>query len=238
MQVEHEADQRPLQPRPGAHVHRKPRPAQLGRAFQVEDPQRFAQLPVRLGLKVERTLLAPGLHRDVVGFGGADGHFIAGQVGNARQRKPHLLVESGRGLVQFVELVFQRAGLVHHRGRVLPGLLQRAHLLAQLVAPRLQRLGLGDGLAPPLIERAKIAQQRSRVGAARAQFFFHSSRLPRTNPRSSMALPVYRTMSQLPATALIIADRTNPAAVELRGSRRLMLFSHRRQSTSGINDVS
>ncbi len=59
VQVEHEADQRPLQPRPGAHVHRKARPAQLGRAFKVQDAKRFAQFPVRLGLKIERAASHP-----------------------------------------------------------------------------------------------------------------------------------------------------------------------------------
>ena len=53
VQVEHEADERPLQPRPRAHVDRKPRPAQLGRAFEVENAERFADLPVRFGLEIE-----------------------------------------------------------------------------------------------------------------------------------------------------------------------------------------
>ena len=45
VQVQHEPDQRPLQARPRAHVHRKPRPAQLGRAFQVQNPQRSRRSP-------------------------------------------------------------------------------------------------------------------------------------------------------------------------------------------------
>ena len=69
-----------------------------------------------------------------------------------------------------------------------PALLQRAHLLAQFIAPGLERLCLGDGLAAPLVEGAKVAQQDGRVGAARTQLFFHRSRLPRTNCKSSMAL--------------------------------------------------
>ena len=53
MQVEHEADEGPLQPRPGAHVHRKPRTAQLGRALQVEDTESLTQFPVRLRFEIE-----------------------------------------------------------------------------------------------------------------------------------------------------------------------------------------
>ncbi len=83
---------------------------------------------------------------------------------------------SGGGrFVELVELVLEGAGLVHH-GRgfvVLAGFLERAHLLGELVAAGLELLGLSDGLAAALVESAKIAQQRGRVGAARAQFFFH-----------------------------------------------------------------
>ena len=57
--VEHEADQRPLQPRPRAHVNRKSRAGQLGRPLQVKNPQRLADFPVRLGLKVEACAFRP-----------------------------------------------------------------------------------------------------------------------------------------------------------------------------------
>ena len=70
-----------------------------------------------------------------------------------------------------------RVSSISGRG-ILPGLLQRAHLLAQLVAARLQLFGLRDGLAPALVESAKIAQQRSRVGPARAQLLFHFFQVP------------------------------------------------------------
>ena len=128
-----------------------------------------------LGAKSNLRWLAPGLDGHVVGFGSAGGDFVAGEVGNAGQRLPQLLVERGRGPVQLVEFVFQGAGLFHHsRGFVaLAGLFQRAHLLAQLVAAGFQLFGDGNGLAPALIESAKIAQQRGRVGAPRAKFCFH-----------------------------------------------------------------
>ena len=130
---------------------------------------------MRFGREVEFRLFAPGLYGLVVGLGCADGNFVAGEVGNAGQGQAQLLVEARGGLVELVELVFERARLFHH-GRgfiVLAGFFESAHLLAELVAAGLQLLGLGDGLAPALVESAKIAQQRGRIGAARTQFFFH-----------------------------------------------------------------
>ena len=59
VQVEHEADQRPLQPRARAHVDGKPRAAQLGGAFQVENAQRFAKFPVRLRAQSRRSASRP-----------------------------------------------------------------------------------------------------------------------------------------------------------------------------------
>ncbi len=66
MQIEHKANQRPFQPRPSAHVDCKPRTAQLRRPLQIQNPESVTDLPMRLRLKIEDALLAPGLHRDVV----------------------------------------------------------------------------------------------------------------------------------------------------------------------------
>ena len=130
---------------------------------------------MRLGREVEFLLLAPGFDGFVVGFGEADGHFVAREVGNAGEGLAQLLVELGGGFVQLVELLFQGARLVHDgRGFVVfAGLLERAHLLAELVAAGLALFGERDGLAAALVEGAKIAQQRSGIGAARAQLFFN-----------------------------------------------------------------
>ena len=84
----------------------------------------------------------------------------------------HLFVEGGSGLIQDVETVLEGADLFHESNRFLAGLLARAHLVAQLIAKRLELLGLGDGVAPAAVESPKITQQRSRIGTAQAQFFF------------------------------------------------------------------
>ena len=92
---------------------------------------------MRLGLEVEGWDLAPGFYGDVVGLREPGRHFVAREVGNARQREAQIVVELGRGLVELVQLVFERAGLLHQRSGVQAQLLQRTHLLAQLVAARL-----------------------------------------------------------------------------------------------------
>src|ERR1019366_9450365 len=56
---------------------------------------------------------------------------------------------------------------------VFAGFFQDTNLLAQLVAARFELLGCCDGLAPPLVEGAKIAQQRIRVSPPRAQSLFN-----------------------------------------------------------------
>ena len=83
VQVEHEADEGPFEPRARAHVDGEARAGELGGAFQVENAERFAEFPVRLGFEVEAGFRAPGFYGDVVGFGRAGGDFVAGEVGNA-----------------------------------------------------------------------------------------------------------------------------------------------------------
>ena len=128
-----------------------------------------------LGLEIEFLQLAPGFDGFVVGFGDADGDFVAREIGDAGERLTQLLVELGGGLVELVEFVFEGAGFFHDGGGfvVLAGFFESAHLLAELVAAGLALLGESDGLAAALIEDAKIAQKSGGVGAARAQFFFN-----------------------------------------------------------------
>ena len=134
---------------------------------------RLRRVPSGAWLEVEAGFRAPGFYGDVVGFGCADGDFVAGEIGNAGEGETHLLVESGGGFIELVEPVFEGAGLFHERGRVLARFLECAHLLAEFVAAGLELLCLCDGFAAALIEGAKIAQQDAGVGAPRTQFFFH-----------------------------------------------------------------
>ena len=158
---------------------------------------------MRLGREVVILRLAPGLHNRVVGLRCPRGYFIAGEIRHARQRQPQLLVELRGNPVQLLKLFLQLARLIHH-GRsfvVLAGFLKRAHLLAQLIAPRLQPFRRGDGLPPALIENTKIPQQRGRVGAPRAEFLFHKFQVVTDKSKvehRSTSLPDQR---QLPAAS-------------------------------------
>ena len=76
--------------------------------------------------------------------------------------------------------------------------MKRAYLLAQLVAAGFELFGLGDGFAAALIERAKIAQQRGRVGPRARSFSSTNSRLARTNPKSSMLYQFNREIGEPP----------------------------------------
>ncbi len=96
VQVEHEADEGAFETRSRAHVDGKTRTAELGGAFKVEDTEGFAEFPVRLGGESEAGNLAPFLDREVVVFRKPDGHFVAGEVGNAGEQLAKAVVE-GRG---------------------------------------------------------------------------------------------------------------------------------------------
>ena len=126
-----------------------------------------------LGVKSNVRLFAPGLDDDVVFFGFADGDFVAGEIGDAGEREPHLLVECCGGLVEVVELVFEGAGFVHQLGGVFAFALESADLLRQLVATGFELFGGGDGFAAFLVELPEIAQKCGGVGTAGTKFCFH-----------------------------------------------------------------
>jgi hypothetical protein len=128
---------------------------------------------VRLGFKIEGRLLAPGFYGWVVRLRLADGNLVAGEVGDAGQREAQLVVQGRGRLVQLIQLFLEGAGLIHHGRRVLAGLFQGAHLLAQLITASLETLSQGDGRAAVLVKGAEIAQQSSRVRSARTQFLFN-----------------------------------------------------------------
>ena len=129
--VEHEADESAFETRAGAHVDGEASAAEFGCALEVEDAELLAKLPVRLGGEIEIRLFAPGLDGDVVFFGFAGGDFVAREVGDARERETHLLIERGGGLVEVVELVFEGASFVHQRGGIFAFALESADLLAR-----------------------------------------------------------------------------------------------------------
>ncbi len=115
----------------------------------------------------------PLFHFNIAALVRAHRHFVARQVRNPRQNCPHLLFGFPCCRFEIVPAILQRPRLIHHRARVLAGLLQLRDLLTQLVALRLQVLGFGNAFPPPPIQFAKIPQQRSRILPALAQLRLH-----------------------------------------------------------------
>ena len=66
--LQHEMDERTLEPRRISEQHRETRSGELRRTLEVEQAEPFADLPVRLRCEVVGLRLAPGAH-DLVVFG-------------------------------------------------------------------------------------------------------------------------------------------------------------------------
>src|SRR5687768_15643207 len=96
MHVEHEVDQRALQPRSHAHVDRKPSARDLGRALQVEYAERRAQVPMRLRFKIKCWFGAPFTDLDIFFSSAASRRRFVGHVWNAREQ----LMKSGFQLLR------------------------------------------------------------------------------------------------------------------------------------------
>ena len=59
MHIEHEVDQCPFKTCPRAPAEGKPGSGDFGGKFEIENAQVFADIPVRLGCKIELRLLTP-----------------------------------------------------------------------------------------------------------------------------------------------------------------------------------
>ena len=85
VQVEHPGDQGALQARPGPAEHVEARTGDLDALLKVEDAQRRAQIPVRLGLEVKFGQLAHRAQDDVLAVILAIGRARVGDIGDACQ---------------------------------------------------------------------------------------------------------------------------------------------------------
>ena len=191
MNIQHEAGQRPLQPGAQAPVDGKARTRDLGRPLEVENAQALAQLPMRLGRKIESRRLAPAQHLHVIRFALSRGHAVLGQVGDSHQKRAHGFFRLGRASLQLFRLLLQLPGLIHdccYLGRVRACLAAARHLLAEPVALRLQvsawvmRERRSRSSSRKLPSRAAGSMPRAR------SFSSTSSRLARTKFKSSISL--------------------------------------------------
>ncbi len=171
MNIEHEVDQRACQPCTGADVHRETGARDLRTALQVNDPQRRAQIPVRLPPIRRLSRAAP--RPDVLAGG-----LIAGRhsqdrcVGDLKQKLfyPRLthtqlgvvLSDPGRDLLH----------LADQPRRILARLLSLSDLLRCLVAARFKLLHALDQTTPFLVKADNLIDGRRQggIGAFRQLF--------------------------------------------------------------------
>src|SRR5437764_12826754 len=104
VEIEHELDQRPLQPRPGAGETNKSAPAQLRRALQIEQLQLCSQRDVILRF-FQLRLLAPTPDYRIFTRIFSYRHCLIRQIRNPEEQLSLLLVAVRRLLVQRSDLI-------------------------------------------------------------------------------------------------------------------------------------
>src|SRR6185436_17780244 len=152
VEVEHQRDERPLEPRAGAEVGGEARAGELGAALEVEDAEPRSEVPVRLRREVEARRLADDALDAVGALVGAHRHALVRQVGQRQLEARKLAFDGG-------ELPFLRFDLAleprHRRDRLVGVValsLELADLLARRVAVALLLLDGADRGAALLVE--------------------------------------------------------------------------------------
>ena len=169
VQREHEVDQRPRHPGARAHQEREPRTGRLHRALEIDDAEGRPEVPVRLGLEVERPGLAHPAHLDVVRRAGADRHLRRRQVGDGQQQRAARLLDRLDFRLQFLDPLAAFAVGREHRARVAPFLLGPRDLLPRPVLLLLEALGLRDDGAAARLDRGELLEIAVGVEAPIAQ---------------------------------------------------------------------
>ena len=166
VQVEHEVDQRPLEPRPEAPVDGKAGAGELGAALEVEDAQLRSEIPVCLGLEVEgRRLPHQPLH-PVGGFVLAQRHAVVRQVGQLQLDLGQLGVDGAHALLEGADAALEAAHLGDLAGGVAALALDLADLAARLVAPLLELFQLDQHRSATGVEAGPAIHQIRIVAAA------------------------------------------------------------------------
>src|SRR5258705_3730600 len=162
MQIEHELGERSLEAGHAAPEHGEARLGDPGGAFRVE-PQRGADLFMRLGRETERPWLAPVTNLDVVVLALAHGDRWVGHVRELEQEPFESLVDR---LELGVEGLDALADLAHARllgSGVLAAALGLADRLGGFVAQRLEIVALADEPAALGVEDEQLVDE---LGAA------------------------------------------------------------------------
>ncbi len=155
MHVEHEVDQRALQLRAHAEINGEARAGDLGGALEVENAEFGAQVPMRLGSKVERLRHANAPDFEVIFGRLAGGYGFMRDIRDTREHLAELFVERFGLFVKSRDLAvqFPHGGLAS--GRVFTGLAKLADFLRFGFAFGSELLGLGDRGAAVGVQFAK-----------------------------------------------------------------------------------
>jgi hypothetical protein len=142
VEVEHERDQRPLQPRAHAGEQQEARARDLRRPLEVQQAERRGQVPVRLRGEVELADRAPGADDLVLRRVRSRRHRRVRQVGDPRGDVRGLLLELAQLVVQLLHAVAQFAHGRNRASGVLAGFLELRDVLARGIALGLELFGL------------------------------------------------------------------------------------------------
>src|SRR4029079_852350 len=111
VEVEHQRDERPLQPRTPARQHVEARAGDLHAALEVDDVQRGPEIPVRLQREVVAALPSFLAHHDILALVLADRHRRVGQVWQLEQQRLQRRLGAGQLAVELFALLLQRGAL-------------------------------------------------------------------------------------------------------------------------------
>ena len=156
--IEHEVDERALQPRAQPPVEGKARARDLGGALEVENAQLRAEVPVGLRFEVELPRLAHAPHLHVVFGIFAHRHGFMGNVGNTGQQVSKRHVERLDQLIAVRDHLLLRAHLLLQLAGVGALALQLSDRGALGIHLGLQLFGQGDCVAPLSIQLAKAVE--------------------------------------------------------------------------------
>jgi hypothetical protein len=148
VQRQHEIDQRALELCAGAHQHCKAGARNLGGPLEIDHAQLRTEVPVRFGLEVELTRLAPRAHHHVVGGALPHRHARVRQVGQCLQQDGALPLGALEFDFELLDLLPPHLARFEEVARVLPLSFGARHFVAGCVLLPLQSFDLRDQAAP------------------------------------------------------------------------------------------
>src|SRR5207253_7493866 len=107
--VEHEVDERARQPRAGAAQHRKPSARHPRGALEIENPELGANLPMRLGIEIERSRRAAAADLLVIRRALAGWHARVRKVGQRQERLRSLILYCVELHIELLDVLRARA---------------------------------------------------------------------------------------------------------------------------------